>query len=324
MVIKKRELGKSGIQITEIGLGLWAIGGHYWGATDDQESLRTIDAALDAGVNFFDTADVYNEGHSEKLLGKAMRGRRDRFIVATKIGWINFDEELQRSQYDSPQKIVEGVEENLKRLNTDYIDLIQCHIGFQEEHMEHFIEGFLRLQDDGKVRAYGLSTSDFEFIKAFNENGLCSALQIDYSLLNRTPEEEIFPYCQENKIGVIVRGPLAMGILTGKFKADTIFGGSDFRVRWIENEDEYEVFTADLAKVERFSELASDQRNMAQLALQFSIQHPAVTVTIPGAKTREQLKQNLAVSQMGPLSPAEMDFIDSITPQGGGRKIWPA
>jgi myo-inositol catabolism protein IolS len=113
--IEERTLGKSGISVTKIGIGLWAIGGNMWGAVDDRESLSTIDAALDAGITFFDTADVYGAGHSEELLGRAMQGRRDKFIVATKIGWQNFDSERNQSAYDTVEKLIAGVESNLQR-----------------------------------------------------------------------------------------------------------------------------------------------------------------------------------------------------------------
>jgi aryl-alcohol dehydrogenase-like predicted oxidoreductase len=226
--LKERVLGKSGTAVTEIGMGLWAAGGDQWGATDDQEIFDAIDFALDSGVTFFDTADVYGAGHSEELLGQSMQGRRDRFIVATKIGWRDFDGDKGQSAYDTVDKLVAGVESNLRRLQTDYIDLIQSHINFRDPTMEIFLEGFQRLQRDGKVRAYGVSTSDFDYLKAFNADGGCAALQIDYSILHRMPETEILPYCQAQNIGVIVRGALAMGILTGKFNADTRFGEGRF------------------------------------------------------------------------------------------------
>ena len=117
--INKRTLGKSGIEVTEIGLGLWAIGGDAWGHTDDDESLNAIDAALNAGVNFFDTADIYGRGHSEELLGRAMKGRRERFVVATKIGWMDFDTDKNQTAYDTVKKLIAGVESSLKRLGTD-------------------------------------------------------------------------------------------------------------------------------------------------------------------------------------------------------------
>lgn len=321
--IEKRILGKSGIEITKIGLGLWAIGGDEWGEVDDRESLDLIDAALDMGITFFDTADVYGTGHSEKILGRAMKGRRDKFIVATKIGWLEFDHENQVSQYDTVEKLVAGVESNLRRLDTDYVDLIQCHIDFREPNMEVFVEGFQKLQAQGKVRAYGVSTSDFDYLQAFNADNQTATLQIDYSILNRTPEKEIFPYTMANDIGVLVRGPLAMGILTGKFSKDTTFEEGDFRQRWIENKDEYQTFLNDLAKVEKLKALANG-RSLAQLAIQFTMQHPAVTVAIPGAKRVSQLRENLEAALMPALTDEEMALIDSVTAPGGGRKIWPA
>ena len=321
--IEKRILGKSGIEVTKIGLGLWAIGGDEWGEVDDRESLDMIDAALDLGINFFDTADVYGMGHSEKLLGRAMKGRRDQFIVATKIGWVDFDRENQISQYDTVEKLIAGVESNLERLQTDYVDVIQCHIDFREPNMEVFVEGFQKLQAQGKVRAYGVSTSDFEYLQAFNADNKAATLQIDYSILNRTPEENIFPYTMENNLGILVRGPLAMGILTGKFSKETKFEDGDFRQNWIKNEDEHQVFLNDLEKVEKLEPLANE-RSLAQLAIQFVMQHPAVTLAIPGAKRISQLKENVRTALMPELTSGEMAVIDSITPPGGGRKIWPA
>lgn len=322
-VIPRRVLGKSGISVPVIGLGLWAVGGDYWGSTDDRESLATIDAALDLGVDFFDTADVYGSGHSEELLGRAMNGRRERFIVATKIGWQGFDGEKGSSAYTSVEKLVAGVESNLRRLQTDYLDIIQCHIDFRDPTMEIFVAGFQKLQQDGKVRAYGLSTSDFPYLQAFNADGGCATLQIDYSILNRTPEAEIFPYCQAQGIGVLVRGPLAMGILAGKFTPETRFSEGDFRRRWHENDAEYQTFLDDLGKVEKLRPLAA-KRTLAQLALQFAIAHPAVTLAIPGAKTPAQLEDNVRTAGLPPLTADELARIGQIVPPGGGRKIWPA
>ncbi len=321
--IEKRILGKSGIEVTKIGVGLWAIGGDQWGEVDDRDSLDMIDAALDLGINFFDTADVYGGGHSEELLGKAMKSRRDQFVVATKIGWKGFDGDKGASAYDTVEKLIAGVESNLERLQTDYVDVIQSHIDFHEPNMEIFVEGFQKLQEQGKVRAYGVSTSDFEYLKAFNADNKASTLQIDYSILNRTPEKNIFPYTMEKDIGVLVRGPLAMGILTGKFTKDTRFEDGDFRQNWIKNEDERQVFLSDLEKVEKLKPL-TDGRSLAQLAIQFVIQHPAVTLAIPGAKRISQLKENVKAALLQELTPEELALIESITPLGGGRKIWPA
>lgn len=321
--LETRTLGKSGLEVTSIGFGLWAAGGESWGPTDDNESLSVIDQALEEGVNFYDTSDVYGSGHSEELLGRSMRRRRDRFIVATKIGWQGFDEERQMTAYTSVDKLVSGVETNLRRLRTDYIDLIQSHINFRDPTMEVFLEGFQRLQRDGKVRAYGVSTSDFEYLKAFNYDGNCATLQIDYSILNRTAEADILPYCLTNNIGVIVRGALAMGILTGKFNVDSQFAEGDFRRQWLDSAVENKIFLQDLAKVDQLKPL-SENRTFAQLALQFTLVHPAVTTVIPGIKKASQLQDNLGTMLLPPLGESEMTLIDEVTPVGDGRKIWPA
>jgi aryl-alcohol dehydrogenase-like predicted oxidoreductase len=216
------------------------------------------------------------------------------------------------------------VESNLQRLDTDYIDVMQSHIDFREPTMEIFVEGFQKLQQQGKIRAYGLSTSNFEYLKAFNANGGCASLQIDYSILNRTAEEEIFPYCQQNNIGVIVRGGLAMGILAGKFTPETRFPEGDFRRRWHENPDEYEIFLNDLKIVEQLRPLATPERRLAHLALQFTLHHPAVTTVIPGIKDVKQAQSNIAAGLLPPLSAEELALIDSLVAPGKGRKIWPA
>jgi aryl-alcohol dehydrogenase-like predicted oxidoreductase len=189
--------------------------------------------------------------------------------------------------------------------------------------METVVEGFQKLQAVGKIRSYGVSTSNFEYLKAFNQDNQAATLQIDYSILHRTPEKEIFQYCQEKELGILVRGPLAMGILTGKFTAETKFPRGDFRRRWHENADEYRIFLEDLKKVEQLRLIAKD-RTLAQLALQFAFAHAGVTCVIPGAKNEKQLRENLAAAVLPPLSPSERAQIDQITPKGGGRKIWPA
>jgi len=321
--LKYRRLGKSSMIVSEIGMGLWAAGGSEWGATDDAQVLAAVDYALESGINFFDTADVYGNGHSETLLGQAMQGRREKFIVATKIGWVGFDGERKQSAYTTVDQLIVGVESNLRRLATDYVDVIQSHIDFRDPTMEVFLEGFYRLQRDGKVRAYGVSTSDYDYLQAFASDGNCATLQIDYSILNRTAETDILPYCQAHDIGIIVRGALAMGILTGKFTPDTRFDAGDFRARWYENPEEYQTYLDDLQKVEALRPLAIG-RTLAQLALQFTLAHPAVTTVIPGIKNTAQMEANLRAGLLPPLNAAELTAIDGIVPLGGGRKIWPA
>jgi aryl-alcohol dehydrogenase-like predicted oxidoreductase len=217
------------------------------------------------------------------------------------------------------------VESNLHRLNTDYIDIIQSHIDFRDPTMEIFLEGFQRLQQAGKVKAYGVSTSDFSYLQAFNQDGKCATLQIDYSILNRTAEKEILPYCLEHNIGVIVRGALAMGILVGKFTPETRFPAGDFRARWYENEAENKIFLNDLAIVEKLRPLAESQNmSLEQLALRFTLQHPAISTVIPGIKNISQADKNIQAGYLPRLEGALMQQLDALVPPGGGRKIWPA
>jgi aryl-alcohol dehydrogenase-like predicted oxidoreductase len=290
----------------------------------DADSLDAIDAALESGVSFFDTADVYGGGHSEELLGRAIQGRRESFVLATKIGWVGFDEVAQRSQYDTVDSIVAGVEESLRRLGTDTIDVIQCHVDYPEPNTPVFIEGFRRLKDEGTVRAWGVSTSDPDHLRRFNADGDCDVLQTDYSILNRTAETELLPYCREHGIGVIVRGPLAMGLLAGKYTASDTFPPGDFRRAWTEDPEQHEQFLKDLVTVEQLRGVVPHGETMAQFALRFVRSHPAVSTVIPGAKDRRQAESNSAAGLGPALTDEEMAAVDRVVPPGGGRKIWPA
>lgn len=321
--LETRPLGsRSGIDVTAAGIGLWAMGGH-WGPIDDEHSLAAIESALDLGVTFYDTADVYGAGHSEELLGRAMKGRREKFVAASKIGWQQYDGQKNRSQYDTIEKLIAGVETNLKRLGTDHLDLIQCHIGYEEANTQVFIDGFRKMKQQGKVRAWGVSTGDLKHVKRFNEGGDCDALQIDYSILNRDPENEILPYCKSHGIGVIVRGPIAMGILADKFSGNEIFAGDDFRKAWIEDPAQNAQFKADLATVARLRSIAGET-GVAELALRFALTHEAITTVIPGARNAKQADRNTRSMAKGLLSAETMRAIDTLVPRGGGRKIWPA
>ena len=315
---------RSGLTVSDVGLGMWAVAGSEWGDVDDQATLEAVEASLDAGITFFDTADVYGDGHSEELLGQSMKGRRDRFIVATKIGWIDYDREADRSQYDTVEKLVAGVEESLRRLGTDHVDVIQCHINILEPNTDVFIEGFRHLRDSGKVRAWGVSTSDIDLLRRFNANGDCDVIQVDYSILNRTREAEILPYCLENGIGVIVRGPLAMGLLAGKFTAADTFPAHDFRHAWIDDPEQNAQFLRDLDAVEQVRAVVPDGESMSDFALRFVRSHPAVSTVIPGARNRSQAERNAHAGLAPLLSEGERASIDRIVPPGGGRRIWPA
>ncbi|MCS7187910.1 MAG: aldo/keto reductase [Armatimonadota bacterium] len=309
-----RVLGKTGWQVSVIGLGTWNIGGQ-WGEVDDRTAITTIWRAFECGVNFFDTADAYGEppGRSEELLGKALQGIREEVFIATKVGnWAR--RHGHPLPYTSTLHIIACCHASLYRLRTDYIDLYQCHIGNPTNaEVDVFLEAFERLKEQGKIRAYGISTNSLEALQRFNKLGTCATCQLDYSILNRAPERDLLPYCQERNIGVIVRGPLAKGVLAGKFTPDTIFT-DEVRRSWNEGQRR-EKFLKQLQIVERLRFLERDNRTMAQAALQFVLSHPAVSCAIPGAKSPQQAEANASAGD-GTLTPEELAAINEVVQPG--------
>ena len=306
-----RDLGRTGLRVSEIGFGAWAIGGDAWGPVEDADSLAAMERAVELGINFIDTADVYGDGCSESLVSKVIKGRRDRVILSTKGGLMGHHREPEREPvYDHPEKVVEALEASLRRLETDRVDVYFCHIWWDKhEETEAFIEAFEQLKRAGKVRATGVSTNDIDHIKHFNRDGGLDVVQLDYSILNREPEREILPYLEEREIGVVVRGPLRMGILTGKFSEETAFPEGDIRKDWPQ-ERWYE---ESLRKVERLRPL-EDGRTLGQLALRYVLSHEAVSVAIPGAKTPEQVEANAAASVRPLLSEEDLTLIREVSP----------
>ena len=307
-----RSLGKTGIQVSEIGFGAWAIGGDAWGPVEDSASISAIARALELGINFLDTADVYGNGHSEELVGQAIKGRREQVIVSTKGGLMGHHRDPEREPvYDTPEKVVTALEESLRRLGTDYVDVYFCHIWWDKhEETEAFIEAFDRLKRDGKAKAVGLSADNLDYIKHFNRNGGLDAVQLDYSILNRKPERDILPFLKEQGIGVVVRGPLQKGLLTGKFTPDTHFADGDIRKDWTGGE----WYQSNLERVERLRPMVQHGRTLAQVALRYVLSHPAVSVAIPGAKTPQQVEENASASVRPLLSEEELHFIRKAAP----------
>jgi myo-inositol catabolism protein IolS len=311
-----RQLGKTGIEVSEIGFGAWAIGGDAWGPVEDARSKAALERALELGVTFIDTADVYGDGHSETLVGEVIKSKRDQVVLATKGGLMGHHRDPQGEPvYDRPEKVIDAFESSLRRLGTDYLDVYFDHIWWdKEEETEAFLTAFQRLKQEGRVRAVGVSTNSFDHVKHFNRDGGLDVVQLDYSILNRNAEKEVLPYCQEHGIGVVVRGPLRMGILTGKFTPETSFPEGDIRKGWPQEE----WFRESLEKVESLRELEADGQALGQLALRFVLDHPAVSVAIPGAKSPEQVEANVAAS-VRPLLPTETrQHIDDVAPAVGG------
>jgi myo-inositol catabolism protein IolS len=307
-----RQLGKSDLHVSEIGFGAWAIGGDAWGPVDDVNSIRAMERALELGINFIDTADVYGNGHSETLVAKVIQGHRDQVIVATKGGLMGHHRDPQREPvYDRPEKVVAACEASLRRLATDYIDVYFCHIWWDKpEETEAFMQAFEQLKRDGKVRVVGISTDDFDYIKHFNRDGGLDVVQVEYSILNRKAERHILPYLQEHEIGAVIRGPLQKGLLTGKFTADSRFPDGDIRQDW-PNQLWYR---ESLAIVDHLRSLERPDQTLGQIALRFVLSHPAVSVAIPGAKTPAQVEANATASVRPLLTEAELQRINEIAP----------
>jgi myo-inositol catabolism protein IolS len=305
-----RDLGRTGIRVSTIGMGCWAIGGDAWGPVDDRDSVAAIHRALDLGIHLFDTADVYGRGRSEELVGTALEGRRDMAVIATKVGlWHSGGE--RPNAYTHPRMVLESCDESLRRLRTDRIDVYQCHLWW-DENTEVFLEAFEKLKTQGKIRTYGVSTNDVDHLRHFDQNGTCEILQFDYSILNRSPERELLPYALARRIGTLARGSLRMGILTAKYSADTVFPDSDIRREWVGQG----WFEEQLEKTDRLKPLAGESRRLSQIALAFVLAHPAVSTTIPGAKTPDQVEQNVAAADR-PLSDTERRLIEEVAPNAG-------
>lgn len=290
-------------------MGCWGIGGQ-WGPVDEQQAVDTIRAALDSGVNLFDTADAYGMGTSEILTGKALRGVREQVYIATKVGnWgRRYDDALR---LNSIYGVINCCHASLYRLGTDYIDLYQCHVA-QPDQPEVFVEAFEKLKQEGKIREYAISTNDLPSLKALDAAGGCASCQINYSLLSRDAEKDILPYCMEHNIGVLLRGPIAQGLLADKFTLETRFDDS-VRQKWNPDGPRRQEFLQQLDRVAALRPLVPQGSTMLEFALQFTLAHPAVTCPIPGMKTPEQARSNAAAADHE-LDTNTLSAIDRICP----------
>jgi aryl-alcohol dehydrogenase-like predicted oxidoreductase len=314
-----RRLGKSGITVSAMGLGCWAIGGPFWhdgwvgyGNVDDDESIRAIHRALDLGVTFFDTADAYGCGHSERILGQALTGQRDRVVIATKFGYVPDEQKRQIVGTDaSPDYIRRACVASLRRLSTDYIDLYQFHIDdYDPGRAVEVREVLENLVTEGKIRWYGWSTDEVEQARVFAKGPHCTAIQ--HSLNIFVDNQPLLAVCEELDLASINRGPLAMGILTGKFSATTEFPENDIRHRlgWNFREGRAAERLAQLETVREV--LTRDGRTLAQAALGWLWAHNHCTIPIPGFKTVAQVEENVGALELGLLSDQQMRQIDEV------------
>jgi len=292
-----RTLGRTGLRVSDIGFGAMTIGGEVFGATDDGESIRAVNRFLDLGMNFIDTADSYGRGHSEELLAQVLKTRRKEVILATK-GGNQFTERPGLRNFD-PDYITLALEQSLKRLQIDTIDLYQLHNPTAEVMRRgEIFERLERFKREGKIRFYGVSVATTADGIVAVETGKADTIQVVYNILHQDPEERLLPLAQTENVGIIVRVPLERGILSGRFRNTTGFAERDFR-RGVFSEAELAQVNAAVDKL-RFLVKGT---NLAQAALRYVLSHAAVSTVIAGVRTVNQVEDNVAVS--GTRLPAE-------------------
>jgi aryl-alcohol dehydrogenase-like predicted oxidoreductase len=320
-----RSIGINGQTVSALGLGCWAIGGKVgdpdgeweWNGTRDDESIRAIRAALDAGVTLFDTADCYGAGHSERLLGEALALSRSRVAIATKFG-NEFSEKERRflgSTRADAAYIRRACEASLRRLKTDYIDLYQFHIWeYPVEGAEAMVEVLERLAEEGKIRAYGWSTDRLDAVKIFARGKHCRAAQLGLNLFEGN--DELLRYCETVGLGVLCRSPLAMGLLGGKYDRKTVLPEGDIRTsnyEWISWFHDGKPDPAYLARLDAAKEiLRSGGRTVAQGALAWIWAKSPATLPIPGFKSASQALENARALEAGPLTAAQAAEVERL------------
>ena len=284
-----RKLGKTGLVVSEIGFGSWAISGKAYGKTDDTESIKTLNEALENGVTFIDTADSYGNGHCEELIGKVLSERKDKdTIVATKFGWDFYNKDGIRGNL-TPEYINFAVDQSLKRLNRDRIDIYQIHSQKPSNIIDNNVfETLEKLKTNGKIRHYGISVHLIKDAHKILNQFEIDTLQIPYNLLNYKKAESLLEDEFINSVGIICREPLASGFLTGKYDIDSKFEKTDHR-----NGYSPEHLKEIVNYVNKFRFLEIEGRNLTQSSINFCLQSKKIGVVIPGIKNRTQLFENL-------------------------------
>ncbi len=305
-----RALGRTGWKVSEISFGAWAIGG-AWGPVRDEESLAALNQAVDSGINFIDTADVYGDGLSHRLIAQLKKSRKEEIIVATKVG-----QRLAKQTVEgySRANIISWIEDNLRDLSTDTLDLVQIHCPSTDAYYHPEIFGiFDDLVHAGKIRYYGVSVERVEEALKAMEYPNVQSVQIIFNLFRHRPADLFFAQAKLKQVGILARVPLASGLLTGKFRADSQFDADDHRNynRHGEQWDVGETFSGvdydvALAAVEELRALVPAGVSMSQFALRWILMFDAVTCAIPGGKRPSQVADNARASDLPPLTPEVM------------------
>lgn len=311
-----RDIGNSGIQASAIGLGTWAIGGWMWGGTDESRSIAAIQASVDAGISLIDTAPAYGQGVAEQIVGKALKGRRDKVVLATKCGLVWHMQKGNHffdyngapvHRYLGKDAIIHEVEQSLRRLNTDYIDHYITHWQDPTTPVAETMEALETLKTQGKIRSIGASNTSAGDVQAYLDAGTLDAVQEEYSMLKRDVEQSHVPLCRDHGVSILSYSSLALGLLAGKIGPDRVFAGDDQR------KDNPRFSAANRAKVadlmDAIAPLADAHgATKAQIVIAWTLQQPGITFSLCGARDAGQAEENAAAGRLR-LSPEDVGTI---------------
>lgn len=319
-----RRLGETKLAVSAITFGAWAAGGWMWGGNDDKEAIEAMRTAYDLGITSIDTAPIYGQGKSEELVGEAIKGlQRDKVQILTKFGmrWDlakgdfffksqdNDGKDIDIYKYAGKESIILECENSLKRLGTDYIDLYQIHWPDSTTPIEETMEAVLRLKEQGKIREAGVSNYDVKQMAIAEKVIKLASNQVPFSMVNRGIEDELIPYCIENKKAILAYSPMERGLLTGKLKPGQTFGEGDHRAgNKYFKEENIRRTNEFLAKIKPLA----DEKNatLSQLVIRWTINHPGITIALVGARNAEQAKQNAKAIDIH-INGEEMEFINN-------------
>ena len=310
--MRYRTLGRTGLEVSEIGFGTWGVGADAWKGGTDADSLAAMRRAIELGVNFIDTAIVYGSGHSEKLVGQIKREHPE-LMIATKVNPANWEwpasDATPADEAFSAAHVIARTEESLRNLATDVIDVQQFHV-WSDAWVDKgsWLEGIEQLKRDGKIRFFGVSVNDAQPDSALKlvETGLVDSIQVIYNIFDQAPEDNLFPACERNDVGIIVRVPFDEGALTGKVTPDTVFEVGDFRNDYFKGNRKAEVWEA-VHKIA--ADLDIPLERLPELALRFTLIPDVVSTVIPGMRSIPHVESNIAAGDAGLLTPDQIELL---------------
>jgi len=310
--MRYRTLGRTGLEVSEIGFGTWGVGADAWKGGTDADSLAAMRRAIELGVNFIDTAIVYGSGHSEKLVGQIKREHPE-VMIATKVNPANWEwpasDTTPADDAFSAAHVIARTEESLRNLGTDVIDVQQFHV-WSDAWVDKgsWLEGIEQLKRDGKIRFFGVSVNDAQPDSALKlvETGLVDSVQVIYNIFDQAPEDNLFPACERRDVGIIVRVPFDEGALTGKVTPDTVFEEGDFRNDYFKDNRKAEVWEA-VQKIA--ADLDIPLERLPEIALRFCLIPDVVSTVIPGMRSIPHVESNIAAGDAGLLTPDQIELL---------------